>query len=78
MSNYDVINKIAKIFKPGSEMLDKINSNTNINEAWKKLREINVNGSPIKGNNDKDDEYRLLKYNSSGKNPIRSIFRPPV
>ena len=67
--NYDVINKIAKIFKPGSEMLDKINSNTNINEAWKKLREIN--GSPIKGNNmnDKDDEYRLLKYNSSGKNP---------
>ena len=67
--NYDVINKIAKIFKPGSEMLDKINSNTNINEAWKKLREIN--GSPIKGNNmnDKDDEYRLLKYNNSGKNP---------
>jgi protein-tyrosine phosphatase len=68
--NYDVINKIAKIFKPGSEMLDKVNSNTNLNEAWKKLREIS--GSPIKGNNNKDDdEYGLLKpikYSSCKEN----------
>ena len=35
-------------------MLDKVNSNTILNEAWKKLREIS--GSPIKGKNNKDED----------------------
>ena len=64
--NYDIINKIAAEFKPGSEMLEKVNSNGNINEAWKKLRENNKPTksteslvSPVK--NLKNDEYYLLR-----------------
>jgi len=56
--NYDVINKVAKQYKPGSEMLEKINSDTNINNAWKKLRE--ENDSPVRKEK-KEDEYKLLR-----------------
>ena len=59
--NYEVINRIARQYKPGSEMSQNYdNSNTNMNEVWKKLREENItNLSPVKNN--KNNENNLIK-----------------
>ena len=65
--NYDVINKIAQKYRPGSEMLEKNNSNININDEWKKLRERHI--SPNKKTN--KDEYNLLRANSENKSDIK-------
>ena len=65
--NYDVINRVARKYKPGSEMWqNNDNNNSNMNEMWKKLREDNIaNLSPVKNNNNgnknKNDEYNLLR-----------------
>ena len=64
--NYDIINKIAAQFKPGSEMLEKVISNTNINEVLKNLRANNElpksDNSLVPISKDiKNDEYNMLR-----------------
>ena len=68
--NYDVINKIAIKYKPGSEMLEKANSNININDEWKKLRAINN----IENNNKNEAKIKKVKSKKKIKR-LKSILK---
>ena len=65
--NYDVINKIAMQFKPGSEMLEKTNSNININDEWKKLREKTNIENNNQNKSDKTNKEKMRKVKSKKK-----------
>ena len=88
--NYEVINRIARKYKPGSEMWNNDDSNTNMNEIWKKLREAYIpNISPK--NKGKNDDYNIIsplastenisknrKTKSKRKKRLKSILKPSL
>ena len=88
--NYQVINKIARKYKPGSEMWNNDDSNTNMNEVWKKLREAYIPNIST-NNKGKNDDYNIIrplastenisknrKTKSKRKKRLKSILKPSL